>query len=120
MQVEVDHHPTEISRLIVASYGHPPYPRSLVLVHMAPNKNAGKAAAKAAKKAKQAEKAAKKEAQAIEASSKSKGKGKAAVLEDEDEDLDAILERYQAEMRAVRRECRWLDVGADGRSLPCL
>lgn len=70
---------------------------------MAPNKNAGKAAAKAAKKAKQAEKAAKKEAQAIKASGKSqsKGKGKAAVLEDGEEDLDAILERYQAEMRAV-------------------
>jgi hypothetical protein len=68
---------------------------------MAPNKNAagGKAAAKAAKKAKQADKAAKKEAQAIKAVTKSKGKSKS--LEDEDEDLDAILERYQAEMRAV-------------------
>lgn len=68
---------------------------------MGPSKNAGggKAAAKAAKKAKQADKAAKKEAQAIKAVTKSKGKSKA--LEDEEEDLDAILERYQAEMRAV-------------------
>ncbi|KAK1926781.1 hypothetical protein DB88DRAFT_181067 [Papiliotrema laurentii] len=68
---------------------------------MAPNKGAssGKAAAKAAKKAKQADKAAKKESQALKAISKSKGKGK--MVEDEEEDLDAILERYQAEMRAV-------------------
>ena len=65
---------------------------------MAPNKGitASKAAAKAAKKSKQAEKAAKKEIQAI----KSKGKGK---LQDEEEDLEAILERYQQELQAVRR-----------------
>lgn len=64
---------------------------------MAPNKGvtASKAAAKAAKKSKQNEKAAKKEGQAI----RSKGKGK---LEDEEEDLEAILERYQQELQAVR------------------
>ncbi|KAL1410610.1 Kelch repeat-containing protein 3 [Vanrija albida] len=66
---------------------------------MAPNKNAGKAAAKAAKKAKQADKAAKKEAQAIKATTKGKGKGK-DVNDDDDEDLDAILARYKAEMEA--------------------
>lgn len=60
--------------------------------------NTGKAAAKAAKKEKQVSKAAKKEAAAIKASSK--GKGKAAKEEDED-DLDAILDRYKAEMEAV-------------------
>ena len=74
---------------------------------MAPNKTAGKAAAKAAKKAKQADKAAKKEATAIKAASKS-SKGKGKVLEDEDEDLDAILERYQAEMRAVSLHTTWI------------
>ena len=64
---------------------------------MAPNKGvtASKAAAKADKKSKQNEKAAKKEGQAI----RSKGKGK---LEDEEEDLEAILERYQQELQAVR------------------
>ncbi|KAL7420613.1 Kelch repeat-containing protein 3 [Cryptotrichosporon argae] len=65
---------------------------------MAPNKSAGKAAAKAAKKTKQADKAAKKEAQAIKASSAKKGKGKAA--QDDDDDLDAILEQYKREMEA--------------------
>ncbi|BEJ13263.1 hypothetical protein CspHIS471_0304370 [Cutaneotrichosporon sp. HIS471] len=60
--------------------------------------NTGKAAAKAAKKEKQVSKAAKKEAAAIKASSK--GKGKAAKEEDE-EDLDAILDRYKAEIEAL-------------------
>jgi hypothetical protein len=66
---------------------------------MAPHKgaSAGKAAAKAAKKAKQADKTAKKEAQAIKASTgKAKGKGKVV----DEEDLEAILERYHAEMQA--------------------
>jgi hypothetical protein len=68
--------------------------------------NTGKAAAKAAKKEKQASKAAKKEAAAIKASSK--GKGKAAKEEDE-EDLDAILNRYKAEMEAVRMHSIYSD-----------
>ena len=69
---------------------------------MAPNKgaNAGKTAAKAAKRAKQADKAARKEVQALKVSS-NKAKGEAKLEEDED-DLDAILERYQQEMQAVR------------------
>ncbi len=76
---------------------------------MAPNKNAGKAAAKAAKKTKQADKAAKKEAQAIKTviggkGKGAKGKGKAGdAAADEEDDLEAILERYQAEMQAVSR-----------------
>ena len=35
---------------------------------------------------------------------KAKGKGK---VENEDEDLEAILERYQAEMQAVSFSCRF-------------
>lgn len=71
---------------------------------MPPKKGAasGKAAAKAAKKEKQAQKAAKKEAAAIKASTKGgKGKGKETSAADDDEDLDAILDRYKAEMEAV-------------------
>lgn len=66
---------------------------------MAPGKKAtGKDAAKYAKKEKQASKAAKKEAALI----KSKGgKSKGKDVNNDDEDLDAILDRYKAEMEAV-------------------
>lgn len=59
----------------------------------------GKASAKAAKKEKQASKAAKKEAAAIKATTKGKGKGPKEA--DDEEDLDAILDRYKAQMEAV-------------------
>lgn len=89
---------------------------------MGTNKNAGKAAAKAAKKIKQADKAAKKESQAIKAASTAAAKGKGKKADnDEEEDLEAILERYQAEMQAVRstitlRNSYQADMDTDSRS----